>query len=118
MGVRYIGSSDTHIYILMNYKETDTLRNMRIQGTNNGLTLKTRVVKSKKIYKRNKVFYKGGPNKALLRERHRPEKLFTDVRGMTVPDLGCGRHRKYSSDRGAASFPGNDALGIDDSIHA
>ena len=38
----------------MIYKETKTLRKERIQGTNNSATLKTRVVKSKKIYKRCK----------------------------------------------------------------
>lgn len=35
-------------------KESDYLRNERIAGTNNGATLKTRVVQKKKIYKRKK----------------------------------------------------------------
>jgi hypothetical protein len=54
VGDHYVGNGGTHIYNLMDYKETTKLRNERIQGTNNGLTLKTRVVKSKKLYKRNK----------------------------------------------------------------
>ena len=35
-------------------KESDYLRDERIQGTNNGATLRTRVVKNKKAYVRNK----------------------------------------------------------------
>ena len=35
-------------------KETERMRNERIAGTNNGLTLRTRVVKDKKKYSRKK----------------------------------------------------------------
>lgn len=38
----------------MDNKETEYLRSERISGTNNGATLRTRVVKSKKAYKRKK----------------------------------------------------------------
>lgn len=37
-----------------NAKESDYLRNERINGTNNGATLQTRVIKNKKEYKRKK----------------------------------------------------------------
>ena len=35
-------------------KESDYLRDERIFGTNNGATLRTRVIKNKKAYKRKK----------------------------------------------------------------
>lgn len=35
-------------------KETERMRNERISGTNNGCTLRTRVVKDKKKYSRKK----------------------------------------------------------------
>ena len=35
-------------------KESDYLRDERINGTNNGATLRTRVIKNKKEYKRKK----------------------------------------------------------------
>ena len=35
-------------------KETKTLRNARIADTNNGATLRTRVIANKKAYKRKK----------------------------------------------------------------
>lgn len=35
-------------------KESDYLRDERINGTNNGATLQTRVIKNKKEYKRKK----------------------------------------------------------------
>lgn len=35
-------------------KESDYLRDERIFGTNNGATLRTRVIKTKKAYKRKK----------------------------------------------------------------
>lgn len=35
-------------------KESDYLRDERIQGTNNGATLRTRIVKNKKAYIRKK----------------------------------------------------------------
>lgn len=38
----------------MKAKESENLRNERIAGTNNGATLRTRVIVSKKAYKRNK----------------------------------------------------------------
>lgn len=38
----------------MQYKESEQLRKTRIQGTDNSSTLRTRVVLSKKLYKRNK----------------------------------------------------------------
>lgn len=38
----------------MQYKESEQLRKARIQGTDNGSTLRTRVVLSKKLYKREK----------------------------------------------------------------
>ena len=38
----------------MQYKETEQLRKTRIQGTDNGSTLRTKVVPSKKLYKREK----------------------------------------------------------------
>lgn len=37
-----------------NGKESDYLRDERIFGTNNGATLRTRVIKNKKAYKRKK----------------------------------------------------------------
>lgn len=37
-----------------NVKESDYLRDERIFGTNNGATLRTRVIKNKKAYKRKK----------------------------------------------------------------
>lgn len=37
-----------------NGKESDYLRDERITGTNNGATLRTRVIKNKKAYKRKK----------------------------------------------------------------
>lgn len=37
-----------------NGKEFDYLRDERIFGTNNGATLRTRVIKNKKAYKRKK----------------------------------------------------------------
>lgn len=37
-----------------NGKESDYLRDERIAGTNNGATLRTRVIKNKKAYKRKK----------------------------------------------------------------
>lgn len=37
-----------------NTKESDYLRDERISGTNNGATLRTRVIKNKKAYKRKK----------------------------------------------------------------
>ena len=44
-------------------------------------------------------------------EWHQLEKLFPDVRGMSVLDLGCGYgwHSKYCAERGAASVLGIDA---------
>lgn len=38
----------------MNYNESKFLREERIKGTNNGATLRTRIVKTKKVYKRKK----------------------------------------------------------------
>ena len=38
----------------MQYKESEQLRKARIQGTANGSTLRTRIVLSKKLYKREK----------------------------------------------------------------
>lgn len=38
----------------MNYNESKFLREERIKGTNNGATLRTRIVKNKKVYKRKK----------------------------------------------------------------
>lgn len=40
--------------LIIQYKETEQLRKARIQGTDNGSTLRTRVVMSKKLYKRRK----------------------------------------------------------------
>ena len=44
-------SSDAN---MENGKESDYLRDERIFGTNNGATLRTRVIKNKKAYKRKK----------------------------------------------------------------
>jgi len=44
----------TYNYYIMQYKESEQLRKARIQGTTNGSTLRTRVVLSKKLYKRSK----------------------------------------------------------------
>lgn len=41
-------------YYIMQYKESEQLRKVRIQGTVNGSTLRTRVILSKKLYKRKK----------------------------------------------------------------
>ncbi len=38
----------------MDCKESDKLRDERIEGTNNGATLRTRTVENKKKYKRKK----------------------------------------------------------------
>lgn len=39
---------------MANAKENERMRKERLQGSNNGATLRTRVVSSKKKYKRNK----------------------------------------------------------------
>lgn len=40
--------------VIMDCKESDKLRDERIEGTNNGATLRTRTVENKKKYKRKK----------------------------------------------------------------
>lgn len=39
---------------MANAKENERMRKERLEGSNNGATLRTRVVSSKKKYKRNK----------------------------------------------------------------